>query len=292
MNNDVKEVVDWLIGMEQSMSELYTEAANFFDEHDNKALAHLLKGLAADEYAHMRIMKQVEAVMEGTAASTVVTLDVETRQRISAGIRDSSLLVEGGRITEDAMLDSVIESEYSEWNDMFLYVLSLLKGMRDDYIRAASGIQQHKKKIERYVAERPHLRGKIEGIKSIKDLWHERILVVDDDDMISSLLRIVLEDEGLVATARDAAEALCLLEKGYYALIVSDVDMPGLSGIDFFKKASAAYPNIKDRFLFFTGHSDKGRISFFTENSLRYILKPANIGDIKKAAVAILSKAN
>lgn len=73
--------------------------------------------------------------------------------------------------------------------------------------------------------------------------------------------------------ARDGREALGLLGNGYYALIVSDVDMPGLSGIDFFKKASAAYPNIKDRFLFFTGNNEEGRISFFRENSLRYILK-------------------
>ena len=98
---------------------------------------------------------------------------------------------------------------------------------------------QHKRMIERYVGERPHLRGKLEKIKNLKDLWNEKILVVDDDDMISDLLKIILEDEGLVTIARDGGEALGLLENGYYALIVSDVDMPRLNGIDLIRRIRA-----------------------------------------------------
>ncbi len=291
--NSTKEIVNWLINIEGLAGSFYSRAAGFFETHgDNNELVMLLKRLSLDESAHLNIMKKAAAMLEETNVSHEVTLDDQTRDRLKAICLEATGMLDRGATTEDALIDCIIESEYSEWNDIFLFVLSLLKGLRPEYIQAVSGIQQHKKRIERYVGERPHLRGKLEKIKSLKDLWNEKILVVDDDDMISELLKIILDDEGLVTIARDGNEALGLLENGYYALIVSDVDMPGLSGIDFYKKACVAYPNIKGRFLFFTGSADAGRISFFRENSLRYILKPASVTAIKKAAAEILSKAN
>ncbi len=277
--NSTKEIVDWLINIEGLACSFYSRAAGFFEARgDNNELTLLLKRLSLDEAAHLNIMKQAAAMLEGTSVPDDVTLDGQTKDRLEAACLEATGMLDSGALTEEPLIDCILESEYSEWNDIFLFVLSLLKGLRPEYIQAASGIQQH--------------RGKLEKINSLKDLWREKILVVDDDDMIAELLRIILEDEGLVTVARDGEEALGLLGKGYYALIVSDVDMPGLSGIDFFKKATAAYPNIKDRFLFFTGNSEEGRISFFRENSLRYILKPASVTDIKKAAAGILSKAN
>lgn len=291
--NSTKEIVDWLINIEGIAGSFYSRAADFFEARgDNNELTLLLKRLSLDEAAHLNIMKRAASMLEETNVPHEVTLDDQTRDRLKAACLEAAGMLDRGAMTEEALIDCIIESEYSEWNDIFLFVLSLLKGLRPEYIQAVAGIQQHKKRIERYIAERPHLRGKLEKIKSLKDLWHEKILVVDDDDMIAELLRIILEDEGLVTIARDGREALSLLENGYYALIVSDVDMPGLSGMDFFEKASAAYPNIKDRFLFFTGNSDAGCGAFFRENSLRYILKPASVTAIKKAAVSILSKSN
>lgn len=290
--NNTKEIVDWLINIEGLAGSFYSRAAGFFEAHgDNKELVLLLKRLSLDEAAHLNIMKKAATMLEGTNVPDDVTLDDQTKDRLKAICLEATEMLDRGATTEEDIIDCILESEYSEWNDIFLFVLSLLKGLRPEYIQATAGMQQHKKIIERYIAERPHLRGKLEKIKSLKDLWHEKILVVDDDDMISDLLRIMLSDEGHVDVARDGNEALGLLGNGYYALIVSDVDMPGLSGIDFFKKASAAYPNIKDRFLFFTGSADAGRILFFKENSIRYILKPASVTDIKKAAASILSKA-
>ncbi|MBI5238640.1 MAG: response regulator [Deltaproteobacteria bacterium] len=288
-----KEIADWLVNMESLAGSFYSRAAGFFETHgDNKELILLLKRLSLDESAHMNTIKKAASMLEETTVPHEVTLGEQTREWLKAICLEAAGMLDRGALTEEALIDCIIESEYSEWNDIFLFVLSLLKGLRHEYILAASGIQQHKKAIERYIGERPHLRDKLEKIKSLKDLWNEKILVVDDDDMIAELLMIMLSDEGHVDVARDGNEALGLLGNGYYALIVSDVDMPGLNGIDFFKKASAAYPNIRDRFLFFTGSADKGRMAFFRENSLRYILKPACVTDIKKAAAAILSKAD
>ena len=58
------------------------------------------------------------------------------------------------------------------------------------------------------------------------------ILVVDDDPPITSMLAMLLEDEGYaVQTARDGDAALAAIERGPPDLIVSDVMMPGIGGI-------------------------------------------------------------
>jgi len=63
-----------------------------------------------------------------------------------------------------------------------------------------------------------------------------RILVVDDHTMVRELLMETLRqlDEGVVCSgARDADEALKLLEQGAYDLMLLDLMMPGISGMAF-----------------------------------------------------------
>lgn len=64
-----------------------------------------------------------------------------------------------------------------------------------------------------------------------------RILVVDDDSMAGEMIAAVLEDAGhdvvLAENGIDATEALS--EKGPFDLVVSDMNMPLVSGIDLFR---------------------------------------------------------
>ena len=60
-----------------------------------------------------------------------------------------------------------------------------------------------------------------------------RILVIDDEDVIRGLVTEILETAGHEITSAQSAEnALALLEDNEFDLVVSDVIMPGLSGID------------------------------------------------------------
>ena len=59
------------------------------------------------------------------------------------------------------------------------------------------------------------------------------VLVVDDDEMIRRLVRAVLEaDEFEVAEARDGKTALALASETRPAVVVLDVMMPGLDGVE------------------------------------------------------------
>jgi DNA-binding response OmpR family regulator len=63
------------------------------------------------------------------------------------------------------------------------------------------------------------------------------VLVVDDDDMIRRLVRAVLEaDEFEVAEARDGESALQLVSDTEPAVVVLDIMMPGLDGVEVCKR--------------------------------------------------------
>ena len=70
--------------------------------------------------------------------------------------------------------------------------------------------------------------------KNLNFTERPHILVVDDDDRISSLLFRFLSEEGfIVATAANTDEARTLLKKFAFDVMVVDVMMPGETGIEF-----------------------------------------------------------
>ena len=81
----------------------------------------------------------------------------------------------------------------------------------------------------------------------------KRILVVDDDPPLVRTVVRVLSRTYEVDTVSSGQEALDALKRYTYSCIVSDVDMPGMSGRELFQKVVKAYPHMASRFVFFTG---------------------------------------
>jgi len=115
------------------------------------------------------------------------------------------------------------------------------------------------------------------------------ILIVDDDPGIRTLLKSLLDKEGDVQTASNGKDALSKLASNYFSAIITDIDMPLMSGLELYSKAAARFPAIRRRFLFFTGNADLERLTFFKQNQLNYLVKPASLKAIKSAVSGILS---
>jgi signal transduction histidine kinase len=83
-----------------------------------------------------------------------------------------------------------------------------------------------------------------------------RILVAEDEEVVAVFLREVLAAAfGCdLDVAVDGVEALRLAQERDYALVVSDVRMPRMGGVDFFLRLQALRPALARRLVFVSGH--------------------------------------
>ena len=80
----------------------------------------------------------------------------------------------------------------------------------------------------------------------------KRILLVDDEDGIQLLYRGEFEDDGyLVDSARNGDEALARFRANPPDLVLLDIVMPGMDGIEVARLAAARHPGL--RIMFITG---------------------------------------
>jgi CheY-like chemotaxis protein len=108
------------------------------------------------------------------------------------------------------------------------------------------------------------------------------VLVVDDEAMIRTLARVVLERAGFrVLLAQDGADAVDLFsrERDAVDLIVMDMTMPRMSGREAYRQISRIAPGI--RILFSSGYSAEDASDL--EGSLGLLTKPYRPGELLTA---------
>lgn len=72
-----------------------------------------------------------------------------------------------------------------------------------------------------------------------------RILVVDDEESIREFLEIMLKKEGYEVTcAEDGAKAKDILLKRSFDMVISDLQMPNMTGIELLKYVKETYPEL------------------------------------------------
>ena len=84
-----------------------------------------------------------------------------------------------------------------------------------------------------------------------------RILIADDSVPFRATLRLSLEDDGheVVGEAGGGIEALDLLDRATPDVIVVDLQMPGLDGLDLIPHVKQRHPNVKIAVLTVAGKS-------------------------------------
>lgn len=71
------------------------------------------------------------------------------------------------------------------------------------------------------------------------------ILVVEDEFSLREMISIILQDEGFATReAENGKQAIALLEQHVFDLILSDVSMPVMDGLELGKHCKAYYPQI------------------------------------------------
>ncbi|WP_287125763.1 response regulator [Desulfobacter sp.] len=109
-----------------------------------------------------------------------------------------------------------------------------------------------------------------------------KILIVDDEKDFVEMFSLRLTRQGeKVSTAYSGQESLDLLEKTAIDVVILDIRMPGMDGIETLKKIKAAHPLVE--VILLTGHgSTETAVEGMKEGAFDYLMKPADFEDISK----------
>jgi PAS domain S-box-containing protein len=120
-----------------------------------------------------------------------------------------------------------------------------------------------------------------------------RTLVIDDEEDVADLLAEILELAGYeVMAAGSGAEALRLIEREDFDVVLSDVRMPHLDGPALYSILRERKPDLADRLAFVTGDTMSPKARRFLESTDRpYIEKPINPKEVRALVLQLLEDA-
>jgi DNA-binding NtrC family response regulator len=112
---------------------------------------------------------------------------------------------------------------------------------------------------------------------------HPRILIVDDDAAQRSLLTSFLAGQGfLTSAAASGEEALALLKDGAYEMMISDVRMTGISGLETLRRARLQHATLP--VLLVTAYADiREAVDAIRDGALNYLAKPIDLDELLAA---------
>ncbi|HZU77064.1 MAG TPA: ATP-binding protein, partial [Dehalococcoidia bacterium] len=118
------------------------------------------------------------------------------------------------------------------------------------------------------------------------------ILVIDDEPSIRDLLTATLLNDGHeVESAADGAAGLERLATRDFDLIITDVKMPGVDGIEFYRRVRAWDERVAARIIFTTGDMVSTATRDFLEGTGNpYLLKPFRLPDVKALVAQMLAR--
>jgi len=114
------------------------------------------------------------------------------------------------------------------------------------------------------------------------DYANKHALLVDDDDSIRWVLNETLKDLGLQVTQTSVADdAIKFLQTTSFDLVISDVRMPGTSGIELLNFCQQNFPDLP--VVIMTAHSDlDSAVTAYTKGAFEYLPKPFDLDEVSE----------
>jgi PAS domain S-box-containing protein len=125
-----------------------------------------------------------------------------------------------------------------------------------------------------------------------RDVTGAKILIIDDEPRILRLMSILLRGEGYeIETLDNASDALDRLKNKTYDLILLDIKLRGMSGIELYQHTKKIAESIAKSMVFITGDVE-GAITrdFLSKTKAQYIIKPFDPEKLKKDIKRILAE--
>ena len=117
-----------------------------------------------------------------------------------------------------------------------------------------------------------------------------RLLIVDDEEIALRNLQHVMEKQGYqVTTAQSGAEAVKYLEKQNFDVVLTDLRMEGVDGMDVLRKSQELQPTTE--VIFITGYATaESAVQALKHGAFYYIAKPFRLDEVRKVVSEAVEK--
>ena len=113
-----------------------------------------------------------------------------------------------------------------------------------------------------------------------------KVLVIDDHPAMGTSLKLLLRAEHEVDAVTSAEAAWPLLETIRYDVILCDLMMPGVTGVDLYRRVFELHPSIAERFVFMTGGTTTASVHQFVVETQRKVLEKPFAPEALRAVLA------
>ena len=121
---------------------------------------------------------------------------------------------------------------------------------------------------------------------------NEELLVVDDEPQMLIAINETLRRRGYcITTAGSGVEALCRLKEKYFRLVITDMRMPEVSGLDLLRKVKNVAPQTPVILLTAYGTIENA-VDAMRNGAFDYLLKPLDIDDLSRVLMRYEKKNN
>ncbi|MCB2171848.1 response regulator [archaeon] len=110
----------------------------------------------------------------------------------------------------------------------------------------------------------------------------DRILLIDDDKNFTKIFSGILEGEGYeIVIAHTGTEALEILEDNFFAILIIDIRLPDIDGIELISKINKTDPDMRKIIL--TGNPSLDTVQQALKKGAHdYLIKPVSLDSIKE----------
>lgn len=113
-------------------------------------------------------------------------------------------------------------------------------------------------------------------------MTHTLLLVDDEPRILAALRRTLRSEKYRVLTTSDPLEALGILDRERVDVLVSDIDMPQISGAELIARVRAAHPNVVRILLTGRGSLETALTAINAGEVFRYLTKPWDERELKE----------
>ncbi len=272
----MNDIIGWMIGIEANAADLYAKAAVAF--RDDEEFSKLLLLMSLEEKEHERLLHQASvSISDIQMKKASFSLDDDFRRKIEAPFVRAWKLLNSNELTKSVMIDIVAEVEFAEWNDVFIYTIDTLNSVAGGFQKAVSEIDEHRAHVQKYISSLPDGDRLIQRFRRLSQSTQKRVLIVEDNYSVARMLEALAMDEVEVVIARNGEEGISHIQQGHFDLVVSEIEMPKMNGVEMYKQALMLDPTLSSRFIFFTGTEDQGHLDFVRTTNILMLPKPSPV---------------